>query len=296
MKTVCPPVKTLALELGLPLFQPADFRAPETRAAFAAHRPDVVISAAYGLILPQAVLDAAALAPLNVHASLLPRYRGAAPVERAIMENPGPDAESGVSIMRMVAALDAGPVYAQRRVPIAGRTAGELMLALAEAGACALVDVLDAFVRDGAEAVANARAQDESQVSYAAKLTREDGRIGWTGPVAEVDARIRAVTPRPGARAVFQLPSGKPLGAVLLPGECGPVVQPGVAPGSIARLNAADGSARLAVACADAWYLLSRLRPDGRKEMDALAFANGYRPLAAEVAMSGRALVPGGTS
>ena len=181
------PVKKLALELGLPVHQPLNFRQEGAVDELAALKPDLLVVAAYGLILPQAVLDIPTVDTLNVHTSLLPRYRGAAPIQRAVMENWQPGDVTGVSIMRIVPALDAGPVYAQCEVPIGQHTAGSLHDALAEAGGELLLTVLDQL-RDGS---AQPREQDESRVTYAAKLAKEDGYIDWARPAAEVHARIR---------------------------------------------------------------------------------------------------------
>lgn len=276
MKLVPSPVKALAESLGLEVRQPANFKAGEERRQLAVLRPDILVAAAYGLLLPKAVLDAARIAPLNVHASLLPRYRGAAPIERAIMENQAPDAVTGVSIMRMEPSLDTGPVYATRAVPIAGRTAGELTEALARAGAELLVETLPGIVAGTATAIP----QDHARATHAAKLTKEDGRIDWTRPVAEVEARVRGVTPSPGAHTRMLCKGGaETLDVRILRGHAA-VEQ------SFANLRSAPGEVvrlphGLGVACADAFYILDQLRPSGRKEMTGLAFANGYGPMRA---------------
>lgn len=261
------PVKKLALELGLPVHQPLNFRQEGTVDELAALKPDLLVVAAYGLILPQAVLDIPTVDTLNVHTSLLPRYRGAAPIQRAVMENWQPGDVTGVSIMRIVPALDAGPVYAQCEVPIGEHTAGSLHDALAEAGGELLVTVLDQL-RDGS---AQPREQDESRVTYAAKLTKEDGYIDWDRPAAEVHARIRGVTPWPGARLQARFDGQDGLLPLLL--QPGRVDEPcdGVRPGSLRT-----DKKGLCVACADCWYRLLVVRPQGRKDMEAAAFVNGH--------------------
>lgn len=260
------PVKRLAQELCLPVLQPHSLKQSEAQAGLAALRPDVLVVAAYGLILPDAVLSAPRLAPVNVHASLLPRYRGAAPIQRAIMENWGPDAQSGVAIMRMVGRLDAGPVYADAALPIGGHTAGSLHNALACLGADLLLRVLDDLL-DGRAA---AREQDEARATYAAKIVKEDGYIDWQRPAAEVHARIRGVTPWPGARAAFALTGeAQALHLLLAPGEAGEPLE-GAQPGDVR--HDAHG---LSVACADRWYRLSLVRPQGRKDMPVRDFING---------------------
>lgn len=262
------PVKELALEQGLPVLQPLNFRSPDAVQELAALRPDVLVVAAYGLILPQAVLDIPRLAPVNVHTSLLPRYRGAAPIQRAIMENWQDDAESGVSIMRMEAGLDTGPVYARRRVALAGQTAGSLHDRLADMGGEALLEVLQALV----EGRAVAETQDESLATYAAKVFKEDGYVDWSASLAEVHARIRGVTPFPGARTELQAAClDAPLVLQLQPGEA-EAFAPGETPacGSVRRDRRG-----LSIACRDGWYRLTRVRPPARQEMDAVALCNG---------------------
>ena len=183
------------------------------------------------------------------------------------MENWQPGDVTGVSIMRIVPALDAGPVYAQCEVPIGEHTAGSLHDALAEAGGELLLTVLDQL-RDGS---AQAREQDESRVTYAAKLAKEDGYIDWDCPAAEVHARIRGVTPWPGARLQARFDGQDELLPLLL--QPGRVDEPcdGVRPGSLRT-----DKKGLCVACADRWYRLLVVRPQGRKDMEAAAFVNGH--------------------
>ena len=261
------PVKKLALELGLPVCQPLNFRQEGAVDELAALKPDLLVVAAYGLILPQAVLDIPTVDTLNVHTSLLPRYRGAAPIQRAVMENWQPGAVTGVSIMRIVPALDAGPVYARCELPIGEHTAGSLHDALAEAGGELLLTVLDQL----ADGSAHAEDQDESRVTYAAKLTKEDGHIDWSRPAVEVHARIRGVTPWPGARLQARFDGQDGLLPLLL--QPGRIDEPcgGVAPGSLHT-----DKKGLCVACADRWYRLLVVRPQGRKDMEAAAFVNGH--------------------
>ena len=275
MKLVPSPVKLLAESLGLEVRQPVNFRDEESRRELADLQPDIIVAAAYGLLLPKAVLDAARIAPLNVHASLLPRYRGAAPIQRCIMESCSPDAVTGVSIMHMEPSLDTGPVYASCSVPIGSCHAGELTEALAEAGADLLVETLPGII-DG---TVTATPQDHASATHAAKLTREDGRIDWGLPVAQVDALVRGVTPAPGATArILCKDAAEPLEVRILKGHIasGAAIGPLPAPGTIVRLPVG-----LLVACADGFYQLDRIRPSGRKDMDGLAFANGYAPLRA---------------
>jgi len=185
------PVHARALALGLPVRHPARLRDPAEQAAFAGLGADVAVVVAYGLILPQAVLDAPRLGCLNIHASLLPRWRGAAPIQRAILAG---DTETGVCIMRMEAGLDTGPVVLREATPIGPQdTAGDLHDRLAAIGARLIAHALAAPDRpDGV-------AQPETGVSYAAKIDKAEARIDWSRPAAAVDRQIRAMSPFPGA-------------------------------------------------------------------------------------------------
>lgn len=262
------PVKVLARSLEVPVEQPLNFRDEETCRRLADYRPDFLLVAAYGLLLPAAVIAAPRFPPLNVHTSLLPRYRGAAPIQRALMENWEVGAQSGVSIMEIVPALDAGPVYAQEALPLAGHTGGTLHDALAEMGGRLLLSVLDQFAAGTARAVP----QDETQATYAAKLSKADGYVDWNAPAAAVDARIRAVTPWPGARSLFCFDGREAQLLQLGPGRIlRETPLPRVLPGSVFW----DGGT-LRVACADAWYALGNVRPQGKKDMEARAFVNGF--------------------
>ena len=261
------PVKVLAQSLGVPVEQPLNFREEAACRTLADYRPDFLLVAAYGLLLPRAVIETPRFPPLNVHTSLLPRYRGAAPIQRALMENWDANAQTGVSIMEIVQALDAGPVYAQEALPLAGHTGGTLHDSLADMGGRLLLSVLDQFVAG----TARATPQDESLATYAAKLSKADGHVDWNAPAAAVDARIRAVTPWPGARSLFHFDGREDQLLQLGPGTILRDPLPRVLPGSVFW----DG-ATLRVACADAWYALGTLRPRGKKDMEARAFVNGF--------------------
>ena len=184
------PVQRRAEAHGIPVRSPVSFREDGAVEAFAALGADVAVVAAYGLILPQAVLDAPRLGCLNVHGSLLPRWRGAAPIQRAIMAG---DAETGVGIMQMERGLDTGPVRLEGRTRCAGKTTGELTEELAAMGAALMVRVLadpDAFPPVP---------QPEEGVTYAAKIAKEEARIDFARPAIEVDRLIDALNPAPGA-------------------------------------------------------------------------------------------------
>jgi methionyl-tRNA formyltransferase len=197
-----PPAKTLALAHGVPVFQPARVSAPDSVQELARLAPDLIVIAAYGQILKQPVLDIPRRGVLNVHASLLPRHRGAAPVAAAILAG---DEETGVTILQTELTLDAGPILAQRRVPISPQdTTGTLTERLAEEGADLLMEVLPAWL-DGSLAPTP---QDASKVTYAPILHKEDGRVDWGLPAEDIWRRVRAFTPWPGA---FTYLDGQPL-------------------------------------------------------------------------------------
>jgi methionyl-tRNA formyltransferase len=248
------PVAGLATERGIAVHTPERLGAAEI-AAFAALDLDAAVVAAYGLILPQAVLDAPRLGCVNVHASLLPRWRGAAPIERAIQAG---DAETGITIMRMAAGLDTGPILLAAPVPIGPRaTAPQLHDALRHRGAALLVEALDQLAR-GTIAPRN---QDEHAATYAKKLRREEGAIDWRKPAADLDRLVRALNPR--------LPTWfEQDGARIKVLEAEPVVATG-APGSV--LDAAP-----TIACGAGALRLIRLQREGRAPLDAAAFLRGH--------------------
>lgn len=262
-----PDTKVLALAHGLPVFQPLHFKAPEARAELAALAPDLLLVAAYGLILPQAVLSIPRLGAVNVHGSLLPRYRGAAPIQRAIMDG---EAVTGVSIMQMDAGMDTGDVLLTRELPIApDDTAASLHDALADLGGAALVEALGLI----AAGQATRTPQDPARATYAPKLRKDEGCIDWNRPAAEIHNRIRGVCPWPGAYFFWQAPGrAKPLRLALAPGRPGGPKPLDAPAGTI--LGESDGM--LAIACADRVYLTPSVTPEGRKKMGAAGFVCGY--------------------
>jgi methionyl-tRNA formyltransferase len=187
------PVKLYALEQGLTVMQPETLRDPDIIAELAALRPDLMVVAAYGLILPQKVLDIPAHGCLNVHASLLPRWRGAAPIQAAILAD---DRETGISLMRMTAGLDCGAVYSARSIEIGkAETAGELHDRLAVLGGQLLVADLPEILNGDIVAAP----QDESQARYAAKISKQDAKLDWSRPAKDLQRCVRAYNPAPGA-------------------------------------------------------------------------------------------------
>ncbi len=192
-KIVPSPVKALALEHGIPVLQPATLKTAEAVAELEALEPDVLIVAAYGLILPQSVLDVPTHGCLNVHGSILPRWRGAAPIQAAILSG---DKETGISLMAMTAGLDCGPVYSIDAVEIGeNETAGELHDRLATLGGEMLVRDLDKILSGELEAVE----QDEDAATYAGKIKTDDARLDWMEDAATLVRKVRAFNPVPGA-------------------------------------------------------------------------------------------------
>ncbi|MBW7055538.1 methionyl-tRNA formyltransferase [Paracoccus bogoriensis] len=207
------PVQAAAEALGLPVRHPEQLRDPAEQGAFAALDADVAVVVAYGLILPQPVLDAPRLGCLNIHASILPRWRGAAPIQRAIMAG---DAETGVAIMQMEAGLDTGPVLAEARTPIGTEeTAADLHDRLSGMGATLICDVLGRLPLPAVP-------QASEGVTYASKILKDEARIDWTRPAAEIDRQIRGLSPFPGAWCDIGGERVKLLRARLIEGEGAP--------------------------------------------------------------------------
>ena len=253
-KTTPAPVHKAAEAAGLPVRHPKSLKGTEAQAAFAALAADAAVVAAYGLILPPAILQAPRLGCLNIHASLLPRWRGAAPIQRAILAG---DTETGVTIMQMDEGLDTGAMLASTRVPIdAATTAQSLHDALAAAGARLIVEVL-ATLPD-----LDAVHQPKEGVTYAAKLTREDGRIAWRD-AATVERQVRALTPWPGAWFTHEGTALRVTAAERHPEAHGPA-------GTVL-------DDRLTVACAAGGAVrLTRLQRPGKAAMAAGDFLRGY--------------------
>jgi methionyl-tRNA formyltransferase len=251
------PVQRFAESKGLPVRYPARLRDPAAQADFAALQLDAAVVAAYGLILPRPVLAAPRLGCINVHASLLPRWRGAAPMQRAILAG---DAETGVTIMQMEEGLDTGSILLAESVPLdSTTTAAALHDTLAALGARLIVAALDRLAAGGLEA----RPQPEEGVTYAAKLTREEGRLDWRRPAVEHERAVRGLNPWPGVWFERDGERIKVLAAELAAGKSD------APPGAVL-------DDRLAVACgADALrpVLLQRA---GRAPADAAAFLRGY--------------------
>lgn len=185
-------VHTFAETAGLEVHTPLSLKGADEQAAFAALDLDAAVVVAYGLLLPKAILDAPKLGCFNLHGSLLPRWRGAAPIQRAVMAG---DAETGVMVMRMDEGLDTGPVLMAERATIGRQTSGELAERLARLGADLMVRALGALERGAIEA----RPQAEAGVTYAKKISKDEARIDWSKSAAEIDCQIRGLSPWPGA-------------------------------------------------------------------------------------------------
>jgi methionyl-tRNA formyltransferase len=255
MKLMPSAVKQAAQALGLPVYQPTSLKSPEAQAALADVRADVMVVAAYGLILPQAVLDLPRLGCLNIHASLLPRWRGAAPIQRALLAG---DTETGITVMQMDAGLDTGGMLSTTPVPIRpDDTAGSLHDALAAAGATAIVDALANYP------ALVAQQQDDADATYAAKLSKEEARLDWSQPSTVLARAVRAYNPTPGAWTLLEGGSLKVWQAQQVPGAG--------APGEVLQ---ADGD-RFVVACGEGALALQEVQPAGSKRMNAAAFLAG---------------------
>jgi methionyl-tRNA formyltransferase len=265
MKLQPSPVKRAALQSGLSVAQPTTLRDPAIQQQIAALAPEAMVVVAYGLILPQAILSLPAHGCINVHASLLPRWRGAAPIHRALLAG---DEVTGVSIMAMDAGLDTGPVFLVRKTPIAPTdTTGALHDRLASLGAEALLVALDRLA--GGDLVATPQPSDG--VSYATKIAKDEARIDWQQPAAAIDRQIRAFDPYPGATTTL---GGEPYKFW----ACTPAAS---APdqGRPGELLAVEGD-RLAVACGEGALWITSLQRAGGKRLATRDFLAGT-PLAA---------------
>lgn len=258
MKLTPSPVKTVALQHGLPVYQPLTLRDAEAQAPLRTVAAEAMIVAAYGLILPQAVLDIPARGCINLHASLLPRWRGAAPIQRAILAG---DAETGITLMQMDAGLDTGAMLSRHPLTIgAEETAGELHDRLAALGAEAIVALLPRLAEAAGEP------QDERLTTYAAKIDKTQARLDWQRPVVDLLRQVRAYNPAPGA---WTLLDGQPFKVWRAEGGASDIG--GASPGTVMRTD----SEGIEVACATGCLRLLEVQAAGGKRLPAAAFLAG---------------------
>jgi methionyl-tRNA formyltransferase len=258
MRAAASPVKTFAQQSGIDIYQPLTLSALDAHERLRAARADAMVVAAYGLILPPPALEAARHGAINIHASLLPRWRGAAPIQRALLAG---DAETGVSIMQMDPGLDTGPVFAERRVAIAADDdSGTLHDKLADLGGELLLAVLDDI------AAGHARAQPQSPLgaTYARKIEKTETQLRWERPAIELERAVRAFRPTPGATTRLAADSLKVWRARVVParGDAGAVL--------------AQGDT-LTVACGHDALAIEELQPAGGRRMSAAEFNRGRR-------------------
>ncbi|TKT71622.1 methionyl-tRNA formyltransferase [Afipia massiliensis] len=258
MKLQATPVEQAARQLGIPVLTPKTLRTPEAEAEFRAHNADAAVVVAYGMILPANILDAVSLGCFNLHASLLPRWRGAAPLNRAIMAG---DAESGVMVMKMDVGLDTGDVAMAERLPITDTmTAQDLHDTLAPLGADLMVRAMGGLSRGGLQLTK----QSEQGVTYAAKIDKAEARIDWSKPAREVLRHIHGLSPFPGAWFEIVI-DGEPVRIKVLRCE--------LAKGSGAPGDLLDD--KLTIACGDGAIRILELQRAGKPPMKADAFLNG---------------------
>lgn len=255
------PVKVLAEEKGLPVFQPVSLRPPENQQLIASLNADVMVVVAYGLILPKAVLEMPRLGCINVHGSLLPRWRGAAPIQRSLWAG---DSETGVTIMQMDVGLDTGDMLYKLACPITGQdTSATLYDKLAELGPQGLLDTLQQLARGTAQP----QVQDEALVTYAEKLSKEEARIDWSLSAAQLERCIRAFNPWPMSWLVIDDQPVKVWKASVMPSTTP------AEPGTVV----AASKAGIQVATADGILNLESLQPAGKKAMSAQDLLNSRR-------------------
>ena len=260
------PVKLEAVRRGIPVLQPENFRSSVSKDALRALQPDLMVVVAYGLLLPRSVLAIPQYGCWNVHASLLPRWRGAAPIQRAIEAG---DAETGVCLMQMEAGLDTGPVLLEQRTPIGpGETGGRLHDRLAELGAQTLADGLG-LLRVGLRPAA--KPQPEAGATYARKLDKGEARLDWTQPAIVLERKVRAFNPWPMAEAVLGGERLRIHGAVAIEAAHA------AAPGSVL----AAGRDGIDVACGEGALRIRVLQREGGKAITAADYLNARRDLIA---------------
>lgn len=277
-KLIEPETKVLAKELGIPVYQPEKFRNnPEAVAELKALAPDILVVAAYGMLLPQEVLDIPKYGAYNVHGSLLPKYRGAAPVQRCLING---DTLTGVTIMRMEAGLDTGPTLLQQAIYINDteencHNAGTLLMDIAHSGATLLLEALE-FIRNNDVTLIK---QNDELATHAAKLTKQEAHIDFTKSSTAAHNHVRGFSPNPGATANLVLEGKDPIAARIEAGFplertdfCPSEEQNTAKPGEIVGIF----KNYIAVKCGTSFYGIRQIRLAGKPSMDAKSFQNGY--------------------
>src|SRR5579875_420555 len=271
-EVVYSPVKQVALAHGIPVWQPGSFKKAENSAALAAYHADLYIVAAFGQILPQSVLDQPRLGTLNIHASLLPKYRGADPIAEAILQG---ESETGITIMLLDAGIDTGPMLLKRSLPIAeDDTTGTLTTKLAALGAQCILEVLPRWVNGEI----TPEPQDELQATHTRMLKKEDGLIRWDKPAAVIARQVRAYNPWPSAYTYWQGKLVKLQMAHALPLQ----PDPSVTPGTVGTHDEA-GHRLLSIATGSGLLVVSQLQLEGKKSMSAEEFLRGYKQIVGAV-------------
>lgn len=256
------PVKALAVERGIPVYQPDRLKPPDVADTLRAWRADLGVVAAYGRIIPEHLLTIPRFGMINVHASLLPKYRGAAPVHRAVING---DRYTGVTIMRVVKELDAGGMFAKVTRPIAPEDTSDVVeSALAAMGAELLLTVVDQLV----SGTAREEPQDDTQATYAPRLTKEEGRIDWTQSASQIHNRVRGLYPWPHAYTFF-----KGTRLIILRSVVPNAAESPASPGTILRVT----SEAIHVATGDGELAVLDVQPEGRRAMRAHDFLLGHR-------------------
>ncbi|HQL00154.1 MAG TPA: methionyl-tRNA formyltransferase [Smithellaceae bacterium] len=259
-KEIAPPVKHLAQKLGLPVLQPQKVKDPEFLDTLGPMEPDLIVVAAFGQILPKTIIDLPSLGCLNIHPSVLPRYRGAAPLNWTLIRG---DQLTGVTIMLMDEGMDSGDILMQQETPVGpDETYGELHDRLARLGAELLIQTIDEVVAGRAKRIS----QDPALVTFAPRLTRETSRIVWNAPASDIVNLIRGLSPAPAAWTRLDGKTLKIYRALFQPAP------PDAEPGTVLAANR-EG---IAVAGADAAVLLTDIQLEGKKRMPAADFLRGY--------------------
>ncbi len=269
-ETLMSPVKQTAVKAGIPVFQPEKLRDASCTQELKELRPDVIVVAAYGQMIPKEILDLPPCGCVNVHASLLPKYRGAAPIQWAVIDG---EQESGVTTMIVTPELDTGDIILQKKVKLSpDETGGSLSEKLSEAGAALLLETLDQ-ISDG---TAQFQPQPkQSPTHYASMLTKQDGRIDWTRSAAAIDCQIRGMDPWPNAWTRFHGRLLKIYRAQVQPEPSGAAQKPGTV--------LAAGKTSLEIQTGDGVLRVLELQPEGKKRMPADAFLRGYPVKAGEI-------------